>query len=158
MTPTADEITAIKYYTGLGYLRINGQLRGEFQTDRRLDDAIKSLDSVLNKSTMNADTVVFRGFPKWYSDFLRQGGIAVGSVLYDDAFLSTSMSMEVSKSFAEWPDGLMVKITVRKGSQAMDLSPYSTKPDEKEILLPRGTGLRIVGYDAHTQVLEAEVI
>ena len=158
LKPTADEIAAFRYYTGLGYLRINARLRGDAQPDAQLEGAIERLDSALEKSTLKSDMVVFRGFPRWYSEYMRRTGIAVGSILYDDAFLSTSTSEEVSKAFAEWPDGLLIRIVIPKGSKAMDLSPYSTKPDEKEILLPRGTGLRIVRYDRQAKVLDAEVV
>ena len=119
--------------------------------------SIAALDSAVAKAITTAALTVYRGYPKALGDYLRSTDLRVGSVLSDAALLSTSRSDEVAKRFADWPEGLMVRIFIRAGSKALDVAPYSMHPDEEEILLPRGTRLRIVGYDG-ANVLDAEVI
>jgi hypothetical protein len=154
---TADERAAIRYYTALGYLHLNACLRNGSEPDANLAGYLEAIDRAVAKSAVSEETIVYRGYPKWYFDFLKRGGLGVGSVLYDDAFMSTSKAKQAAEIFAEWPDGLMVRIRIPAGSKGLDVTPYSQSPEEQEILLPRGTGLRIMGYDDTTRILDAEV-
>ncbi len=103
----------------------NGVLNGQ-QTGyvRVLDSALKKLPSV--------STVVYRGGQFKHLKVSKPGDIT--TLL---GYTSTSTSRDEAEKFIL--DCLM-KINIKSGK---DVSGFSTKPDEAELLLPRGVRLRV---------------
>jgi hypothetical protein len=84
--------------------------------------------------------------------------LKIGDTIVDHGFLSTSRRREEAVRFMrEGSSGMLLRIRLPQGCNALDLSPYSTNPDEQEILLPRETELLVLGYDADEDVLDLEV-
>jgi hypothetical protein len=144
------EKDAIQSYTSSGYHEINGALRAGSKNDLR----IKDLDSALSKSTMPETTTVYRGGP------IDQKAMKVGAIAKDKGYLSGSLdpgyaatyshrtSLEtrskLSKSgmeMASW------KITVPKGAKAAPLGGTSANRGEGEVLMPRGSKLKVTKID-----------
>ena len=153
------QIAAIKYYTAAGHSEINADLRGDGSGNPAIFTAIHQLDKAFEGAAATEPLVTFRGIGSAYARELERRNVGVGAVIQDSGFLSTSMRIECARGFQTYlPGGLVFKILIPKGSKMLDLSPYSSNPDEREILLPRDTKLRVVGYDGVMDLLELEVI
>ncbi|MDQ8757941.1 ADP-ribosyltransferase [Sphingosinicella sp. LHD-64] len=156
---TTEEKSAVTAYTSSYYRAINACLRGDGGCDDKVKSTIEALDRAIAKSLLPAEQVVFRGVSDNYASYLRSSGLRTGSVVIDDAYVSTSRDPKKASFFAAIPpEGLIMKIHIPAGSLALDVAPYSDFPAEEEILLPRGTKLRVTGYDSGTRTLEMEVI
>ena len=158
MKLTDEELEALQDYTGSGYLRVNDCLRGDDDSDDAVERTIAALDSAIAKAISSEDMTVYRGYDTRVASYLSNHVLKLGSVVTEPAFTSTSRTEIRARAFAEWPDGLVVRIKIPAGSNALDVSPYSVNPDEDEILLPRGSSLKVVGYDKLTKVIDAEVV
>ena len=77
----------------------------------------------------------------------------------EPGFMSTSTHLDVARGFlGSTGGGMILKIHVPAGRNALDMQPYSQFADEHEFLLPRGVKLRTIGYDANADALELEVV
>lgn len=71
--------------------------------------------------------------------------------------MSTSPLLLTAQIFSAWPPGgAILRIAVRSGMRGIDMTAFSQNPDEQEMLLPRGVGLRIVAVAG--AMIEAEAI
>jgi hypothetical protein len=136
--PTPEEIAAAKYYTGPGYKHMNGPLRARHLLTPTVEHRRAHLDAFLAKSIVRKDTTVYRGV---------QGGswlptnLPPGHEITDLGYVSTAE--DPSGSYGG--DTRMI-IKVPKGFHAVDLygAGITHHADEKELLLPRGTRLRVI--------------
>jgi len=155
----AEEILAVETYAGSQYRLINGCLRGDEPCTTRILTMIGAIDRAINRSRLPADLILFRGIGGDAAAAIRSSGIAVGSMMFDDAFMSTSIDPRTAGMFAQFPPGgLMLRIRAPKGMNALDMAPYSPYAREREFLLPRGTVLRVLGYNSSASELECEVV
>jgi hypothetical protein len=158
MAATEAQIEAIRRYVGGRHVAINGDCRGDSDGDPRTFRDVHLLDTALEKSPLAQDEVVFRGISRAYAKELERRGLSVGDRLVDKAFLSTSRSKAVARGFLGYEtEGLLMRIRLPGGRNALDLSPYSPLPEEQEYLLPRETVLRVTGYDVDEDILDLEV-
>ncbi len=149
---------SIKRYTDSHYHEINGELRGDNSGDSAVALDIYNLDSILESSKIGNSTMVFRGVGEAYVQELERRRLQIGDTIQDKAFLSTSRRPEEAKRFTrDGNSGMLLRIRLPMGCSALDLSPYSVNPSEEEILLARGTKLRVLGYDADEDILDLEV-
>lgn len=156
---SSEELKAVKVYSGDRHREINTCLRGEEPCAAATLALVKAIDAAISKARLPHERILFRGVGVAAASRIRASGLAVGSSLIDDAFMSTSTSPSTAGMFAHFPPGgLMLKIHAPSGMRALDVGPYSLYPDEGEFLLPRGTELRILGYDPAKSELECEVI
>jgi hypothetical protein len=143
---TKDERSALDGYSGTYYREINETLRGGSPwTDlspAELRAEIAHLDASIRKGTLTAETTLYRGT----SPAALGGGLpAVGTVMSDKAFLSTSRSSNIADAFANMSTGgVMMRITAPRGTRAADVS-HHTGGHEQEILLGRNTKLKVTG-------------
>jgi hypothetical protein len=158
MTLTGPQRDAISRYIAGGYVRINGDCRGDSDGDPKIWREIYLLDEALAEAFLQEDQIVYRGVDKAYAAELERRLASAGDSLIDKAFLSTSRSKVVARGFIGYEEGgLLMKIRVPQGRRALYLAPYSSEPDEQEYLLPRDTVLKLIGYDEDEDVLELEV-
>jgi len=159
MLLTREEQAALGAYSGNAYDAINTALRSGEGMDDKIAATIDLLDSAIAKSTTPTNLVVYRGVGENYARVLKQRELREGDSIVERGFLSTSISVDVARGFlGRRGGGLLLKIRVPAGSNALDMLPYSRHPEEQEILLPRGAELRAVGYDASSDALEFEVV
>jgi hypothetical protein len=159
MTLTPEEIDAVWEYSGPGYRRINAFLRGEEAGDDALRRTVELIDSAIAKAKLATDLVLYRGIGEPGATMWRERGLRVGQRRTDVAFVSTSADPTVANLFSDTPpDGLILRIQAVAGTCALNMTSYSAYPNEAEYLLPRGTTVRVLGYDPGTRTVEAEVV
>jgi hypothetical protein len=117
-------------YTGNGFTRINGALRGTTEPSKNTLKDIRSIDKAFKDGgfTLPEDRVFRRG---GWSD----RGYQAGNVAVEASYLSTTISPHVSGGFGDWT----FDITVPKGVRV--LTPNN--PFEGEVMLPRNSAFKI---------------
>jgi hypothetical protein len=154
-TEPTEARLSLRDYCGSGYGRINKALRGlrykgwhrehygvtygepsRFSLDRLLMGQVHGIDSLMRPGP---EQTVYRGVSE------RSAPLRVGEWM-DPAFMSTS-----SSESAAFDPGASLEILLPEGFPRVDVnaelgddSPYE---DEKEVLLPRGTVLRVVSRE-----------
>ena len=120
---------------------------------------MKLLESATARETIAADITLYRGIGEPAAEQWRRRGLRVGQKITDPGFMSTTADPVVANLFADVPpDGLVLKISVPKGSFALNVAPYSQYPGDREYLMPRNTTIRVLGYEAATRTIMAEVV
>jgi hypothetical protein len=164
---TKDEVSDVLSYSEFGYSAINNYLRGtdlvapsEAQ-ELKLDDTIKNLDKLINESPAQfGNTTLYRVF----SDNL-MNRLQPGDVFTDKAFLSTTrldVTQTDNSEARKWLSDLsstqdtvgIILPNERKNGKGFAVDMFRTVVDqtsansdrEKEVLLPRNTPLKFVGY------------
>ncbi len=157
-----DEVKVRTWYMGLepiqpkapygGYKSINGYLRTG-KVDRPLQEvtqkSVVSMDAIIGRGQAPADAIVFRGLKT-------QLNPAVGDVLTDRGFMSTSLKRETAEMFATSnAAGSLMEIRVPKG-----MPVAKGVEGDAEVILPRSTSMRVLGVTDRSgvQVLSLEVI
>jgi hypothetical protein len=156
-TPMSPEQqAAAKYYTGPGYAPLNLALRKDRTMPSEVDFRRKHLDRLLANSVTTKDATVYRGIQS-YPGF--PSYMAPGTVYSDKGYMSTAVAPEPPE---DYQGDTMFQIRVPKGTNALDLNAYalSHHPNERELLLPHGTQLRVVADRAVNgkRMIEFEVL
>lgn len=133
-----EEIAAAKYYTGPGFAPINGALRAGSTPPPAASFYMSKLDAALGKSVTDKDEIAFRGV--WGGDWLPKV-FAPGDTISDAGYLSTAVDPA-----GQYDGDTKMVIRVPKGTHAIDLdgTGLTHHANEKELLLPRGTKMRVV--------------
>jgi hypothetical protein len=141
LTPTEKQW--LSKYSGDDFLKLNQELRGGGDGG----SIAKHLDSAIAKSPLPPDTKLYRGISKDALKSLIQGDeISIGQEFSDKGFLSTSTDPNVAhmNGFG----GVVLSIETGEGQNGLDMSAFNENKHEKEVLLPRGTKLKIIGIKA----------
>lgn len=163
-----SQFQAIEKYCGMKYTEVNRYLReGKLPSARsNLDEVkgiIKQVDDAMELSEVSRELTVYRGIKDPVQTFgVEDLSELLGKRVTDRGYLSTTADLNVASEFQD-VHGITMEIKLPKGQKAimpeafdgMDLGP------ESEVLLPRGTTLRITGMkkDAWGDVkLFAEVV
>lgn len=135
------EISYANSYTGNSYFDVNDRLRANkpFEAGSDGPAIVKTMDSLVAASESPDVAYVYRGLSKKATDRME-----IGKVFQDDAFMSTSLDPEVVLDFAKVGKTIL-QIQVGTGQPALPVYAVSNLQAEWEILLPRGTQLRILG-------------
>jgi phage-related protein (TIGR01555 family) len=140
---TPKEKAYLSAYSGDDFLRLNTELRSGGDGGQ----AAQRLDSAIAKSRIPAGTKLYRGISR---DALKSlvGGdeVKVGQVLSDKGFLSASTDSNIA--YMNGTGGVVMEIATNENQPALDMSKISYNTDEKEVLLPRNTKLKIDGIRA----------
>jgi hypothetical protein len=163
------EIAALNFYSGDGYTDMNNSARfgivhPEESVETIIQDRISNLDSLIEQAPdMFGDKNLFRVFDKSLVDTLEKG-----DVLTDKGFMSTTRVDITSKEGLEVLQNLqLIRVTDDRASiilpsesktgkgLAVDylknavsdkFTNVANSNNEKEVLLPRGTSLKFMGY------------
>jgi hypothetical protein len=138
---TSTERAYLETYSGDGFLELNDYLRdplkyadspSKIASLNKFKDGVQS--SILKVKTTKPLTV-YRGVNnKQFTDLVSKGDIKSLDAL---GFQSTSAKTGLASSWSG-PDGVLMKINVKKGTSALPLSSISRNAAEAEILLPQG--------------------
>lgn len=164
---TGPEQFAVSDYKNTGYAHINESLRKETPVSESVRRQIDTLDRLINESTLDESAVLFRVL-----DGKRVGDryLKPGVVVTDKGFLSTSTSEHaamraVKDALGTVKTPTVIEIRAPKGSRALDMEGTRVGPslvhgmgDEGEMLLPRGSSLRIISADRATRRVVAELV
>ena len=110
--------------------------------------AVKHLDNLMEKSDLPEGTVLHRAMRVSKEEMSKLG---VGKTIKDSAYSSTSLREDRIEQFMVMSDRVRVEITAGKGAKGLSTEPSLTgiksKWDEKEILLPRGSEMKITSIE-----------
>lgn len=153
---TTEQIDTALWYKNAGHRAVNRMLRtgiGGVRTSfRKITDSIRSLDSMIASSRLTQDVTLFRGLISeqfGLQDPLEQ---LLGKTFKINSFWSTTTEVKIAEKFANATknkDSIIANIIVRRGQSALDMGLFTTKGKkarEKEILLPRGLKLKVIGF------------
>ena len=157
---TASEGDAVEGYA-LFSMQLNADLRNGNKLSATDKENIESLDSAVNSSSAGKDTLLYRSMPA-----SAVADVKVGEIITDKAYLSTSKRHDVARDLLGITGGtdVVVQIHARKGTRGVDvnraLGKRSEYADQHEVLLPRGTQLRVTKmYDnGRFKTVYAEVV
>ena len=151
-----EQKTALKKYTGNGYINMNEWLRGKDIAKRGTKLQCERLQQALQTASFPEDTVVRRG-----SDYnmLSVFNIdctpankdkLIGSVVEDKGFTSASPFASGGFTYARYE----YVIEVPKGSQATYVGTYSVHPSEDELLINCGARFMVndIEFDSNGNV------
>jgi hypothetical protein len=164
---TKDEVSDVLSYSEFGYSAINSFLRGtdlispSDAQELKLNDSIKNLDKLIDEAPAQfGNTTLYRVFSDNVMNRLQPG-----DVLTDKAFLSTTrldVTQTDNSDAREWLGNLsttqdtvgIILPNSKKNGKGFAVDMYRTVVDqtssnsdrEKEVLLPRNTPLKFVGY------------
>lgn len=147
------EREALSKYTQGGYLDINADLGSGIESNYT-----KSLNSSINKFTVDSNIITYRGTSgKYYK------GYKVGDTFEGRVFYSTSVNKDQAKAFAdditEYSDdgskGVLLEIKVPKGSKALYIGKNTDYDfNEYELLLSNKTKYKIEKIENEKIILE----
>jgi hypothetical protein len=148
------------YYQQSRFQAINTQLRAG-NASKAVEKDARSLDGIYKKLPPTTQTMtVYRGVNN--REFIDT--LTPGKVLTDPAFMSTSLNEHAAELFRVRGDltgttmggGSVLEIRVPAGSKAllMDAHTNHPKPGHEEVLLPRGTHLRIAEVKGNRIIAE----
>jgi len=158
MSLSADDIGIIAAYSGDAYKAINDYLRQDNSGDPMIEEQIVRLDRAIASNPAPATVTVYRGIGETFAADLESRGLAVGDIIQDKGFLSTSRHRDIAAAFMRSSAGMLLAIHVPVGGKALDIAALSAYPGEAEIMLARGARLRVAGYDPVADILELELL
>lgn len=133
---TGSQTDALKSYTGAGYQRINGKLRG--LSSGQVDDLIRQIDSSMIESKISFS--VTRGMSRegFGMGYLSDADIQnlAGVVFADPGYMSTSIK-------PIFGSGVRLVIECPPGTKGIWVKPISRFSGEDEFLLARGTRMMV---------------
>jgi len=137
---------SISSYSETGYLNINDSLfSGKIKTPE-IENDIKNIDSIMNKSIVQNDLVTFRGTSaEYFKDW------NVNEIHEFKSFMSTSISKEVvEKDFlSSYSNKMLIEVMVPKGTKGLYLGTNSECDWEQELLLNRGMKYKVLEKTAN---------
>lgn len=137
---TPDEKSAIASYSGDDFFRINTSLRnGNISPDDQKQ--VERIDSSIDKSPLKVGTVLYRGLTREDAKKLMGSNLERGKTFSDAAFSSTSTDQWIGSRLG----GVTLKIEVGEEASGLDMTKFSSNPQEKETLLPRNAKMTIKG-------------
>ena len=147
---------------------VNRSLRGNKDTPSFLqaataeDDAAAkevaaNLDRVFSNASYPESTQVYRGVRSDYWTAMLKNVVAGKGTFTDNGFLSTSLSRSVASKFAGKGGGV-IRIVLPKGSSAISVGDMSQHGDEQEVLVNRGTKMRVRDVDPQGRVITVELV
>lgn len=142
-TLSEEELDAIRDYSADSYYDLNAWLRaGKDPAGTVFEDLVDRLDHVVESGVLRAQTV-YRGIPA-NSNVIESYVRSVGVIVPDSGYMSTSCSNLDAELFTN-EKGLILEIQVPDGAPGAAIGPLSV--GDTEILMPRGTNLRILSAD-----------
>ena len=139
--PGAAAKDAFQAYSGSTYQEINSPLREGNRPTGSIGEKIEAMDKVLAKSALSQDIKLYRGIKLEEAQAIFGKEITTGSIIFNKAFSSASLSEETAKTFS---GGVLLHIDAKAGAHAYDIRHLSIHPSEKEIVLPREAKLKVV--------------
>jgi hypothetical protein len=148
----ADTREAVKKYTAIDAIAINHCLRGTSinPCDKTIQEKVNRITSALAKKKLG-NIVLYRGGGyslvgvKRGDAAIKDPSTLVGTRIRDDAFMSTTINNKLDQSMnsiVPLHDVLLV-IQNTAGTEGLAIESISTIPQEKEVLLQRGTEYEI---------------
>lgn len=139
----SSEISAIKSYTGNGFVSMNKALRGQISSDANTNNKIKNLDNVFAKAPELQHSIVsYRGIkPDGATKLFGSVGSKVGKTVADPGYTSTAT--HPANAFGS--SGAFIRVFTPAGTHVLRPDGHGSFGDgESEILLGRGTKFKVM--------------
>lgn len=140
-----DERSALIDYAHGYNQEVNKGLRKTGKAPSRYADIVTAIDSLMKKSKVKNDSVVYRLIPGKVAAKLKNG-----ATIRDKAFLSTTKALSVVQGRGSLygdddPGNIVVKINVKKGTSAIDINNHraSEFSGERELLINRNQKFKV---------------
>lgn len=159
---TSEEQEALKYYGSSGFKEINPALYNNSldKAKPKVKQAVKHLDSVINKSTLKEDTTLYRTVSDFDSIAKQLEGLDLkkgNHTISFDSYLSTSKSKDWAQEFGEKMYGKVggtITIEMPKGGKAYNMGEASQYGNqEQELLLGRHETFTVKAYDPENKTI-----
>ena len=143
------EIMNRKDWSGKSYDTVQKELNKKYKEASKatVGDFVKNMDSVIAKSVIKTETVVYRGCDGVYinGNKVDVNSLSPGTRFTDSAYLSTSLDPNVSYVQR---NQVCIEITIPEGTHGAYLQSISGAStfNMEEILLGRNTTLEVTGY------------
>ena len=156
---TLEEKKSLTAYSGDLYFSINPVLRGEEDADdynerssNSLLETIEHIDSAIQKCSFDKDIKVHRFAGK--KVLAKVSSMKEGDIFTDNAFLSTTAHDDVEHEVIKgsFSRNVIFVINVPKGTPAIALQGHHETRLEHEVLLGRGTKLRLDKIELRSEV------
>lgn len=154
---TPNELEAVRTYGGGAYIYINRFLRDgdpfpepvRQELDKDGFNVIDELDSALNSSFIAEDATLLRGIYFRENNPILKGlqALKPGDVIEDAAYLSTTKATEIPSAFI---GNVEMRILAKAGVRGIDANEAvggMKHAIEDEVILPRGTKLKVVAIE-----------
>lgn len=153
---TAEQIQAIKSYTGSNYKKINQGLRGLRELPTECEEVVETLLTLLDESYLPKDMVVYRGTHRNNLGPLKNLSPEqlIGKVFIDPGFVSTTKDERIAK--IDFRGDVLMKINAPKGARALDISHLN--PIEAEVLINAGQKMKILSAKRRGRRLFLELL
>jgi hypothetical protein len=136
---TADQESALSYYTGDGFHSLNAALRsGDLSRDPEMIKLLDSAMSPLPDDLITSRRVDAKAFGLTDADIGKVAGLK-GKQISDAAYMSTSPGGLYGGGLG----GVTMHLAVPKGTPAIPASAFSRNPHETELLLGRGQKISV---------------
>ena len=137
--PTSAQISALKSYTGSGYVAMNNYLRGQSGASQDTHNKVNAVQAMMRPSTQ--DIILHRGngwFAGWNS--YEQALSNVGKTMHQQGFFSTSVGGKEAFS------GKSIQFVVEApaGTPMLWAKKYSHFSTENEMLLAAGLRYKVI--------------
>ena len=161
---TEADTKAVRIYSSENYQSINTVLRkgttGDKESDEKSKEVIDAMDKLFKdpaKARLHQPILAVRGVSAEHPlvKMLMDGSLKEGSTMTDPGFMSTTVNHLVS-GFGKYK----LHINVPKGAPGVYTGHpegVSTRPDEWEVILNRGSKLRVTGTKGKN-IIEVELI
>ena len=126
---------ALQGYADTEYVPINESLRGGGAIPDEMKSNIALLDKATSLGILSEESTLSRGVHGEPGDYI------AGQVVRDPAFLSTTALQQGAGDYFDYNH--MLHITAPAGTTGAFIGSIGGRPEEKEVLLPRNTALRI---------------
>lgn len=145
--PNYEQKKAIASYTGNGHKEMNADMRFGLHTP---GGEIAELIGFLDNSKLPHEVTVNRKVSDDYAKFLMRNA-KVGSEFTEFSFASTSINPHA------WSGEVTMMVHIPKGSRAAYVNPWSSNAgDEREVLVQRGSIMRVVAMKGKTLYCELD--
>lgn len=139
-----DELATAKQYTDhLNHYKrkdvtLNEHLHHGIELDDKQKEFVGKMDTLLGSHQLHDDAVVYTGTSKKHAELLRKHDF-----VNHPGYLSTSLSQNSARAFAQDKGGDILKIHLPKGHPGLYVSHLSNYEGEREFVLPRNTKMSI---------------
>ena len=144
---TNEEVEAIRKYQSLGYIDMNGFLRGRLESaSKELRTYVTNLQKAIKKVKIKENILVARG-----TTASAIGGdwdaAQINDIIKDKGFTSTSLREETAINFVnrKGERGILMYVKIPKGTNGVIVDVAINDNWESELLLEPGTEIRITG-------------
>lgn len=151
-TATPEEETAVRSYTGSGYVEMNQKLRADPEGSK--SNYINAITKFLDRASLPEAVTLYRGVKSEYAKILKSV-IRPGTEFIDHGFVSMSTHKGAADQFA---GGLKMEISVPKGAKATPISHFGTHANEHEVLAQRGSVLKVTHFDRANGLVKCELL